>query len=132
MQQEAMSEDLQSVRTENLNMKAEMTNISLKFKMNEFSGNDEKVKYYIGLPRFTDLSLFNFLEPHMSKKPSLDKFQLLILTLMSLRLNVSMQLLVYEFNISPSSVSRFFFETIDVIYVYSHETTCILARQGRT
>ena len=93
---EAMSEDVQLLWTENLNMKAELTNISLKFKTNEFSGNDEKVKYYTGFPRFTVLmSLFNFLEPHMSTKPSLDKFPLFILTLMRMRLNLSIQLPTY-------------------------------------
>ncbi|XP_041354152.1 uncharacterized protein LOC121371985 [Gigantopelta aegis] len=114
----AMHEELQSLRTENVTLSRQICSASSQFKVFEFEGDDEKVKYFTGLPKFTLLiSIFHFLESCLPMKQSLDKFQILILCLMRLRLNLSLQLLAYQFNVSQSTVARYFAETISVMYI---------------
>ena len=89
-----------------------------KFDKSEFENNDDKVKYFTGLPSYSILlSLFAYLELYIPAKPLLNKFQLLMLTLIHLRLNLPLQLLSYQFNVSVSTVSRYFLEMIDVMYI---------------
>lgn len=102
-------------------------NLDLKEKLKEnditpdfFEGNDERVKYYTGLPSFlTLMTIFNVLEPFLpgSGRTALTKFQKLVLVLMNLRLNLPVQDLAYRFNGSKSTVSRTFLTVIHVMYI---------------
>ena len=115
---EAMQCELQTLRTEHMHLKEQVSCISEKYKVSDFEGNDDKTKYYTGLPTFALLwTLFTYLEPHLPVKKTMDKFQLLIMTLMRLRLNLPLQLLSYEFGVHQSTISRLFAETIDIMFV---------------
>ena len=76
-----------------------------------FSGDDEKVKFYTGLPTFEILKTFDFIAPHSTRRSpqtALNKFQEFIMVLIKLRLNVSHQDLAYRFSVSRFLVSRTF------------------------
>ncbi|CAC5403235.1 unnamed protein product [Mytilus coruscus] len=102
-------------------------NLSLKEKLNAGTGditpetftNDEKAKHYTGLRYIVLMSLFTFLEPHISQtsKSSLSRFQKLVLVLMKLRLNLGIQDLGYRFKVTPSCVSKVFLDMIHVMYI---------------
>ena len=47
----------------------------------------------------------------------MNSFQMVVLTLMQLRLNMSIQDLAYRFDVSVSTVSRVFRGVVDVLYV---------------
>ena len=76
-----------------------------------FNNNNEKVLFYTGLPRLEILcSVHDLLKTaipeNVNWKPS--SFQHLVLTLMRLRLNLTMQDLTYRFDVSKSTVSFIF------------------------
>ena len=77
-----------------------------------FSGDDDKVKFYTGLPTFQILKkTFDFIAPHSTRRSpqtALNKFQEFIMVLIKLRLNVSHQDLAYRFSVSRFLVSRIF------------------------
>ncbi|XP_067280656.1 uncharacterized protein zgc:113019 [Pseudorasbora parva] len=77
-----------------------------------------KVTYYTGLPCFAVLmgvltQLLPYL-PQTSRK--LSPFQMLLLTLMRLRLNLPVQHIAYLFSVDCKTVSATFRETIDVMF----------------
>ena len=49
---EAMHCELQTLRTEHMHLKEQVSCISEKYKVSDFKGNDDKTKYYTGLPTF--------------------------------------------------------------------------------
>ena len=67
-------------------------------------------------------AVLDLISPHVTDhaKCSLSKFQKLILVLMRLRLNLSVQDLAYRVNISKSTVSRTFKTVIAVIFDHMH------------
>ena len=59
-----------------------------------FKGNDKKVCFYTGIPSWDLLSkLFMYLKLHLSSEKALTPFQQLIMTLMRLQLNLTIQYL---------------------------------------
>ncbi|KAL1004930.1 hypothetical protein UPYG_G00052330 [Umbra pygmaea] len=113
----AMAEEIQYLRTENIDLKEQVLRLSNSHKIEEFRGRDDKVKNYTGLPTFEVLStVYNDVEKDLPKKKSLDKFQFLIMCLMRMRLNLPLQFLAFEFCISVSSASRYFNEAVNVLY----------------
>ncbi|XP_048840299.1 uncharacterized protein LOC125713322 [Brienomyrus brachyistius] len=100
-------------------------NRQLRCELNEcrisdgfFGGDDEKVKYYTGLPNLqTFMTLFSFLVPLMhGQRKTLTPFQMLLLTLMRLRLDLPPQHLAHLFHISLKTVYRTFNETVSFIH----------------
>jgi hypothetical protein len=83
------------------------------FSPEYFIDNNEKVKYYTGLPNYNVLmAVCRLLEHHIpiTDRSSLSKFQQLILTLIKLRLSLSVQDISYRFKVSIPTVSRVFFK----------------------
>ena len=80
------------------------------FDEDYFCDDDDKVKFYTGLPSFEVLkTTFDFVAPHVKRRSLLlSKFQEFIMVLMKLHLNVPHQDLAYRFNVSRSLVSRAF------------------------
>ena len=81
--------------------------------------HDKKVKFYTGLPNLEILNVvFNFITDAIpnSQRSALSKFLMLSLTLMRLRLNLSVNDLAYRFNISIATVSTIFSKVIDVLF----------------
>ncbi|KAK6173756.1 hypothetical protein SNE40_017158 [Patella caerulea] len=109
-------------RTEEEN--ARLKKIIHKMRANtpeDFENDDDKVKYYTGLPTYlTLISLFNLLSPEIAdgKNASLNKFQKFILTLMRLRLCLSITDLSYRFGVSKTTVSKVFIEMVDMMFFH--------------
>jgi hypothetical protein len=115
---DSMTCDLQKLRTENIDLNAQIQRVSQNYEQEAFTGKNDKVLYYTGLPTFEILkSLFSYLESYIPVKKSIRKFKMLILTLMRLRLNVTALFLSYEFKISVATVSRVITDVIDVMYI---------------
>lgn len=113
----AMGNELQSLRLENLTLKEKLKKSS-SFSLSSFEENDEKVRFYTGLPGFQILmTLFNLLKDYLPSKSIIGKFEGLVMTLARLRLNLSVNQLSYEMNVSASTVSQTFLAVIDVMYI---------------
>ncbi|XP_043978249.1 uncharacterized protein LOC122834154 [Gambusia affinis] len=84
-----------------------------------FKDDTKKVTYYTGLPCFAVLlSLFNTLMPFLPASKKLSQFQMVVLTLMRLRLDLPVQHLCHLFNVSHKTLSDIFADTIDVLYAH--------------
>ncbi|KAK9958526.1 hypothetical protein ABG768_010640, partial [Culter alburnus] len=101
---------------ENSQLKEELD----KHRMNEqfLRGDDAKVKYYTGLPSFAVLQvLLCSIMPFLSQgKRKLTHFQMILLTLMRLRLDLPVQHLSHLFWVHRTTVSAAFQETVCVLY----------------
>ena len=136
-QTEMTAADIHALFTECENLRSENQELKCKLKTNSlesdsFDGNDDKVRYFTGLPSFpVMLVIFNFICPHMSLKSTLSAFQQFLLTCMRLRLNVSVQYLGYCFGVSTSPASRVFFKhnQCDACPTMGSPASCRLARQ---
>ncbi|XP_052257183.1 uncharacterized protein LOC127862213 [Dreissena polymorpha] len=114
----AMDSEINALRQENETLRKNCEKNDRRFSPKDFEDNDEKVKNLTGLATFALLmTLFNYLEPFLQNMDVLDKFRCLVLTLMRLRLNLSVLFLSYDFDISKASVSRIFSSVIDVMYL---------------
>lgn len=115
---EALTAELQSLRTENIQLSSDVAHLSTSYDQSAFVDKDENVLFFTGLPTYQImLVLFTFLSPHLPVKKSLDKFMQLMLTLMRLRLNVSTTFLSYAFNVSIATASRIITDVIDVMFI---------------
>ena len=81
------------------------------------SGDNDKVKFYTGLPSFEILQkVFSFVESHVDRRQALvSKFQEFCMVLVKLRLAVPHLDLAYHLKISTSSVSRILIAWLTVI-----------------
>ncbi|KAK7893343.1 hypothetical protein WMY93_022495 [Mugilogobius chulae] len=114
---ERAQQEIDRLLVENLELKLQIS----KMEINEatFKDNDERVKFYTGLPNFMMLmSLFSCVKDHIKNPPrsKLKPFQKFILVLMKLRLNLHVQDIAHRFNIAPSTVSKCFIAVLDVMY----------------
>ena len=79
--------------------------------------DNERVRFYTGLPSMTVLmAVFSLVSPGLPVREVLTKFQQLLLSLMRLRLNLTVQDLSYRFQVHFSTVSRVFKECIQVMF----------------
>ncbi|XP_014854551.1 PREDICTED: uncharacterized protein LOC106925038 [Poecilia mexicana] len=84
---------------------------------NFFKDDTKKVTYYTGLPCFAVLlSLFNTVMPFLPASKKLSQFQMVVLTLIRLRLDLPVQHLCHLFNVSHKTLSDTFADTLDVLY----------------
>ncbi|XP_026044370.1 uncharacterized protein LOC113034194 [Astatotilapia calliptera] len=90
-----------------------------KTELNEHFLKDdtEKVRYYTGLHCYAVLmSLFNTVKDFLPISKKLTGFQMLLLTLMRLRLDLPVQHLCHLFDVPHKTLSSIFADTIDVLY----------------
>ncbi|KAI4801015.1 hypothetical protein KUCAC02_006178 [Chaenocephalus aceratus] len=83
--------------------------LDTKFNQESFENNEEKTKFYTGLPNFlVSLQVFQLCEPYITCGPMsvLSKFEQFILVLLRLRLNLPLKEMAFRFNISLSTASR--------------------------
>lgn len=117
--QSQVNSELQRLLNENYALKQELQQV--KLNESSFENNDEKVKYYTGLPNFIMLmTIFDFVKDYIPKQrvnSELSQFERLIMTLMRLKLNFPVQYLAYQFNTSTSTVSRTFTTMIHILFV---------------
>ena len=102
--------------TELYELKKQLLNIEISRQA--FSENDEKTKFYTGIPNFVLLThVFNLVAPHVKHTSTnvLSQFQEFLITLMKLKLNSPFQDLAFRFGISVSTVSRVFDKWIDAM-----------------
>ena len=113
---QTLKAECQSLRTENIILKGKLNELSIQ-ESDAFKNNNDKVKFFTGLPHFAVLMvIFNFVSPLLKQNGNLTKFQQVILTLMRLRLNISVQYLAYTFGVSASTISRTFNNVINIMY----------------
>ncbi|CAL9688451.1 unnamed protein product [Knipowitschia caucasica] len=91
------------------------------YRMNEnfLSGDDNTVKYYTGLPNFALFqTLLLYLTPDLpqGRMKKLSPFQLVLLTLMRLRLDLPIQHLSHLFRVHRTTVADAFHHTLGVMY----------------
>ena len=87
------------------------------FNQEEFIKNDQKVKYYTGLPnRELLMEVFKLVVPFPGNKEE-RYWKCFISTLMKLRLNFGLQDLAYRLQVSLSTMTRRYQEMIDMMYV---------------
>ncbi|XP_016100839.1 uncharacterized protein [Sinocyclocheilus grahami] len=129
---EQSSAELSRLLQENRELRSELN----KFKMDEefFKDNTEKVRYYTGLPCFAIvMSMFTTVKPFLPVAKKLSQFQMVLLTLIRLRLDLPIQHLSHIFNVSCRTLSATFADTIDVLYarltplLYWPERHCLQA-----
>ena len=84
----------------------------------EWFTNDEKVKFYTGIPNSKVLvAIFNFVKDHIKCSRSiLSKFEKFSLTLMRMRLNLTLTDLAYRYCVSKSTTSTVFLDVLDVFF----------------
>ena len=80
------------------------------FCEDEFRNDDKKVNFHTVLPSLDMLkAVFLRLNPFVARKAQhITRFQEFVMTLMKLRLNMPLEDLAYQFNVSVSTVSRTF------------------------
>ncbi|XP_070177622.1 uncharacterized protein [Littorina saxatilis] len=82
-----------------------------------FQGDNEKVRFYTGLPSYaTLLVLLNYLSPHLPQGRLLSPFQLLIVVFMRLRLKLPVLHIAYLFGIHRTTIASGFKDTLSVMY----------------
>lgn len=113
----AMELELQVLRAENAQLKERIKADNAPFNFSFFEGNNDKVLFFTGLQTWHILtSLYTYICPHISTRKTLTQFQMLVVTLMKMRLNLSNVFLSYIFHVSDSTISRTLSEMIDVMY----------------
>nr|XP_047135770.1 uncharacterized protein LOC124812780 [Hydra vulgaris] len=113
----SMDEELSSSKSKICNLMSELS--ILNVGTIEWFVSDEKVLFYTGLPNMdVFFTLFKFIRSFLlCKRSKLSDFQHLSLTLMRLRLNLTLNDLAYRYNVSCTTASSVFLKTIDVLYV---------------
>uniref|UniRef100_A0A8C6SS83 Transposase Helix-turn-helix domain-containing protein n=1 Tax=Neogobius melanostomus TaxID=47308 RepID=A0A8C6SS83_9GOBI len=110
--------EIAHLQEENRKLKEELSKKKLD---DEFlKDNDSKVKFYTGLPSFA--LLMGVLMQIRPSLPNTDRkishFQMLLLTLMRLRLNLPLEHIAHLFDISRTTTSTVFNNTIHVLYAH--------------
>ena len=82
-----------------------------------FEAHDERVTFYTGLTAMSVLmAVFELISPALPERKCVSKLQQLIMTIMRLRLNLSVQDLAYRFGIHASTVSRVFQSCVHTMF----------------
>ncbi|XP_038063975.1 uncharacterized protein LOC119734513 [Patiria miniata] len=82
----------------------------------QYFKDDDKVKFYTGLPTHTVLmAVFNFVLPKIPVRKILTPFQQLVLVLLKLKLNLKHKDLAFRFQVSEATVCRIFSLMLDIL-----------------
>ncbi|XP_038138972.1 uncharacterized protein LOC119782193 [Cyprinodon tularosa] len=112
---EERREEINRLLQENRKLRSELNKKQLDTDF--FKDDTKKVKYYTGLPCFVILlSLFNTIRPFLSESKKISQFQMVVLTLMRLRLDLPVLHLCHLFSVSHKTLSTVFADTLDVLY----------------
>ncbi|KAK7150960.1 hypothetical protein R3I93_012027 [Phoxinus phoxinus] len=108
-------DEINRLLEENRQLKEEIS--KKNFDERFFEGNEIKVKYYTGLPCFAVLmGVLTQLLPCLQTSRKLSPFQMVLLTLMRLRLNLPIQHVAHLFGLDRKTVSVTFRDTIAVMF----------------
>lgn len=94
--------------------------LSVHLTEDSFRDNDDKTKFYTGIPKFSLLMhVLNLIAPHIKRNTqnALGQFQEFLLVLIRLKLNSPLQDLAYRFNLSVPTAHRIFDRWIHVMSV---------------
>ena len=94
--------------------------LSVQLTEDSFRDNDDKTKFYTGIPKFSLLMhVLNLIAPHIKRNTqnALSQFQEFLLVLIRLKLNSPLQDLAYRFNLSVPTAHRIFDRWIHVMSV---------------
>uniref|UniRef100_A0A3Q1EF41 Transposase Helix-turn-helix domain-containing protein n=1 Tax=Acanthochromis polyacanthus TaxID=80966 RepID=A0A3Q1EF41_9TELE len=82
--------------------------------------NDPEVKFYTGLPSFALLmGVLMLIRPSLpNTERKLSHFQMLLLTFMRLRLNLPLDHIAHLFDISRTTTSNLFYDTVSVLFAH--------------
>lgn len=120
---ERNSAEVNRLLQENRELRCELN----KRKMDEdfLKGDTNKVRYYTGIPCFAILlSLFTTVKAFLPVTKKLSSFQMLLLTLIRLRLDLPVQHLAHLFHVSRNTLSTAFTDTIDVLNARLNPLVC--------
>ncbi|KAL3999594.1 NADH dehydrogenase (ubiquinone) 1 alpha/beta subcomplex 1, acyl-carrier protein [Sarotherodon galilaeus] len=111
-------QEIAHLQEENLVLKKELS--KKKLDMEFLKDENSKVKFYTGLPSFA--LLMGVLQQISPSLPDTDRkisqFQMLLLTLMRLRLNLPIAHIAHLFDISRTTTSTVFNITVNVLYAH--------------
>ncbi|XP_076734740.1 uncharacterized protein LOC143414373 [Maylandia zebra] len=111
-------QEIAHLQEENLILQKELS--KRKLDMEFLKDNNSKVKFYTGLPSFA--LLMGVLQQISPSLPDTDRkisqFQMLLLTLMRLRLNLPIVHIAHLFDISRTTTSTVFNITVNVLYAH--------------
>ncbi|XP_067126808.1 uncharacterized protein [Centruroides vittatus] len=121
-QTEFKVKDIESLQLECANLKTEVSLLKKTYVLNEefFEGDDNKIRFFTGLSNFKLLSLVLNLCCKQIDHPNsrkLTPFQEMIVCLMRIRLNLSLEDLAYRFNISKATICRIFDKWLHILYI---------------
>jgi len=100
-----------------------------------FENNDKKTRFYTGLTTWKLLNaLFKLVEPFLPEhgNAKLSPFQMLVLTLMKLRLNLTFTDLGYRFQIETNTASNYFHRCIFILFQLFHNSKLVHWPQERS
>lgn len=84
--------------------------------LEKFRGDDKKTNF-TGISHFATLEVLSeMIEPKIGFSKKLTKFQILMIVLTRLRLNLSFRYLSYQFNVSIATISRHFYKCLLVLH----------------
>lgn len=114
---EMMRTELQRLTSENMELKQKLKETVLSPE--SLKDDNKKVKHLTGIDYDTLMTVYGLVEAHITERATsaLTKFEKLMLVLMKLKLNLSLQDLAYRFKISRSCASKVFLDIIHVLFI---------------
>ena len=104
--------ECQALSSENLRLKQNLQTFTLEM----FRNDNEKVRIFTGLQNFRVMvAILQQIQPLLNQRSTLHPFKQFLLTCMELKLGVSMPYLAQIFDVHPSTISRTFINTLDIM-----------------
>lgn len=87
-------------------------------KLENFKDDDDKTNFFTGLTTYKTMKyVFEVLEPYLPESEGkLTKFKVFYLVLTRLRLNFSFKYLAYKLSVAVSTISKYFYDGLFVMY----------------
>jgi hypothetical protein len=95
----------------------EMCGSAQNFGMSSLVNDDDRCKFYTGLPYSMIMIVYKFLSPHVKKSATrIKRLDEMFIVFVKLRLNLLNEDIGYRFGISGATVSRIFHKWLNVMY----------------